>query len=134
MAERVSSLLRRSVEHLADEVPDSYRLLIAELGPMVVELDVDGEVFSLRGGDRLVVSDGAADIAGARIVTSRATILDVLDARVGLGEAVEAGTVSVAGSLDDVQRAHDALLAYVHAAVRASSQPALLSELRAGPP
>ncbi len=59
MAERVSTLLRRSVQHLEDEVPDSYRLLLAELGPMVVELDVDGEVFSLRGGDRLQVSDGA---------------------------------------------------------------------------
>jgi hypothetical protein len=134
MAERVSSLLRRSVEHLEREVPESYRLLVAELGPMVVELDVDGEVFTLRGDDRLRVSDGAADMAGARIVTSRVTILDVLDANVALGEAVEASEVSVRGSLDDVQRAHDSLLAYVHAVVRASSQPALLSELRAGPP
>jgi hypothetical protein len=132
MVERVSSLLRRSVEHLENEVPDSYRLLVAELGPMVVELDVDGEVFSLRGGDRLAVADGAPQLAGIRIVTSRVTILDLLDARVGLDEAVEAGTVGVRGSLDDVQRAHDSLLAYVHAAVRASTQPVLLSELRAG--
>lgn len=133
MAERVSLLLRRSVEHLEQEVPDSYRFLVTELGPMVVELNVDGEIFTLRGGDRLRVSDGAADVAGTRIVTSRVTILDVLDARVALGEAVEAGRVSVQGSLDDVQRAHDALRAYVHAAVRASSQPALLAELRSGP-
>ena len=49
-------------------------------------------------------------------------------------KAVEAGRVRVQGSLDDVQRAHDSLRAYVHAAVRAPSQPALLSELRAGPP
>jgi hypothetical protein len=134
MAERVSSLLRRSVEHLEDEVPGSYRLLVEEMGPMVVELDVDGEVFSLRGGDRLQVSDGTADQAAVRIATSRGTMLDLLDARVGLGEAVEAGRVCVLGSLDDLQRAHDSLLAYVHAAVRASSQPALLSELRAGTP
>lgn len=133
MAERFSSLLRRSVEHLEQEVPASYRFLVTELGPMVVELDVDGEVFTLRGGGRLQVSDGAADIAGVRIVTSRTTILDVLDARVALGDAVEAGTVSVRGSLDGVQRAHDSLRAYVHAAVRAPSQPTLLSELRAGP-
>ncbi|ORV81876.1 SCP-2 sterol transfer family protein [Mycobacterium interjectum] len=132
MAERVSSLLRRSVEHLEDEVPESYRLLVAEIGPMVAELDVDGEVFSLRGGERLQVSDGAAQTPSVRIVTSRAGILDLLDARVGLDEAVEAGTVSVQGSLDDVQRAHDSLLAYVHAAVRASTQPGLLSELREG--
>jgi hypothetical protein len=111
MAERVSSLLRRSVEHLADEVPYSYRLVLEELGPLVVELDVDGELFSLRGGRRLEVSDGAAGTAGARITTSRAAILDVLDARVCLEEAVEAGTVGVRGSLDDILRAHDALLA-----------------------
>lgn len=134
MAERISSLLRRSVEHLENEVPDSYRLLVTELGAMVVELNVDGEIFSLRGGDRLRVSDGAAGTAGVRIVTSRTTIVDLLDAGVGLGEAVEAGAVSVLGALDDVQRAHDSLLAYVHAAVRAPSQPGLLSELRAGPP
>jgi hypothetical protein len=132
MAERISSLLWRSVQHLEDEVPDSYRLLVAKLGPMVVELDVDGEVFTLRGGDRLQVSNGAAQTAGARIITSRVAILDLLDARLELGEAVEAGSVGVRGSLDDVQRAHDTMLAYVHAAVRASTQPALLSELRAG--
>ena len=133
MAERVSSLLRRSVEHLADEVPDSYRLVLEKLGPMVVELDVDGDLFSLRGGHRLQVSDGGTDAALARIATSRAAIIDVLDAKVGLGEAVEAGAVNVIGTLDDVQRAHDTLLAYVHAAVRAPSQPGLLAALRAGP-
>jgi hypothetical protein len=132
MAEQVSSLLRRSVEHLADEVPDSYRRMLDALGPLVVELDVDGELFSLRGGGQLEVSDGAAGTAGARITTSRATILDVLDAKVGLRDAVEAGTVGVRGSLDDVLRAHDALLAYVHAAVRAPSQPGLLATLRNG--
>ena len=130
MAERVSSLLRRSVGHLADEVPDSYRLVLETLGPLVVALDVDGERFSLSGGNRLEVTDGAADVAGARITTSRAAMLDVLDARVGLKQAVEVGTVSVTGSLDDVLRAHDTLLAYVHAVVRAPSQPELLSELR----
>ncbi len=133
MAERVSALLRRSVERLEDEVPESYRLLLDRLGPMVVELDIDGELFSLRGGHRLEVSDGAADSALTRIATSRAAILDVLDARIGLGEAVEKGTVAVRGSLDDVQRAHDTLLAYVHAAVRAPSQPELLTAFRAGP-
>ncbi|TPG34577.1 SCP-2 sterol transfer family protein [Mycolicibacterium hodleri] len=130
MADHVSSLLRQSVGHLADEVPDSYRLVLETLGPLVVELDVDGELFSLWGGGTLEVSDGAAEFAGARIATSRTVILDVLDARVGLGEAVEMGAVSVRGSFDDVLRAHDTLLAYVHAAVRAPSQPELLSALR----
>ncbi|OBA60255.1 SCP-2 sterol transfer family protein [Mycobacterium sp. 1100029.7] len=134
MAERILSLLRRSLEALEHEVPDSYRLLVAELGPLVVELEVDGEVFALRGDDRLRVSGGAARSAGACIVTSRATILDLIDARVSFSEAVETGRVSVRGSLDDIQRAHNSLLAYVHAAVRACSQPALLTELRSEAP
>lgn len=134
MAEQVSSLLRRSVGHLEDEVPDSCHLVLEALGPLVVEVDVDGELFSLRGGRRLEVADGAAAMAGARIATSRAAILDLLDARVGLDEAVQAGTVGVRGSIDDVLRAHDALLAYVHAAVRAPSQPGVLAALRTGAP
>ena len=99
----------------------------------MVELDVDGELFSLRGGHRLEVTDGAADGAGARIATSRAGILDVLDAKVGLEEAVEVGTVCVHGSLDNILRAHETLLAYVHAVVRAPSQPGLLAALRTAP-
>ena len=134
MAEQVSSLLRRSVEHLADEVPDSYRLMLETLGPLLVEVDVDGERFALRGGQRLEVSEGATGMAGAQITTSRAAILDLLDAKVGLDEAVQVGAVGVRGSLDDILRAHDTLLAYVHAAIRAPSQPVLLSALRAGAP
>jgi hypothetical protein len=134
MAEQVSSLLRRSVGHLENEVPDSYHLVLEALGPLVVEVDVDGEQFSLRGGGRLEVSDGVAGVAGAQITTSRAAILDLLDAKIGLNEAVQAGAVGVRGSLDDVLRAHDSLLAYVHAAVRAPSQPGLLDALRTESP
>lgn len=134
MAERVSSLLRRSIGHLEAEVPDSYRLILDKLGPLEVDLDVDGERFTLRGGSRLEVSDGAAGEAGTRIATSRSAIRDVLDARVGLRDAVDADSVRVFGSLDDILRAHDTLLAYVHAAVRAPSQPGLLAALREGCP
>lgn len=134
MAEKISSLLRRSVEHLKEDVPGSYRLFVTELGPLVVELDVGDEVFSIRGGEHLQVTNGSAPSVSVRIATSRAIILDLIDAKTGLDEAVEAGTVAVRGSLDDVQRAHTALRAYVHAAVRAARVPALLSDLRAGPP
>jgi hypothetical protein len=133
MAEQVSSLLRRSVGHLEDEVPASYRHMLEALGPLVVEVDVDGEVFLLRGGRRLEVTDGPAGVSGARITSSRAAILDLLDARFSLDEAVQAGVVNVHGSLDDILRAHDTLLAYVNAAVRAPSHPELLAALRRGP-
>lgn len=134
MAEQVSSLLRRSIVHLADEGPASYRLLVDQLGPLVVELDVDGEIFALSGGGELRVTEGAVDTPGVRIQTSRSTILDVLDATIGIADAVDADRLCVRGTLDDVLRAHDTLLAYVHAAVRTPAQPGLLHALRAGTP
>ncbi|MBJ7385782.1 MAG: SCP-2 sterol transfer family protein [Mycolicibacterium sp.] len=134
MAERVSSLLRRSVDRLANEVPDAYRVVVDRLGSLGVQFDVDGEVFFLSGGADLAVCDGAAARASVQIATTRAAMLDLIDAHVGLAEAVETGTVRVNGSLDDVQGAHDTLHAYVHAAVRATSHRGLLDALRAGRP
>ena len=130
MAELVSSLLRRSVGHLADEVPDSYRLVLNTLGPLVVGLEVDGECFSLHGGRRLEVSTGRNAAAGTRVVTTRTQIVGILDAEIGLDHAVESGAVQVYGTLEDILCAHATMRAYVHAAVRAPSQPALLSALR----
>ena len=132
MAEPVSALLRRSLDHLATEVPASYRRVLAELGQLVVALDVDGERFTVRGGGRLEVDDGTSGRIGAWVRTSRAAVLDVLDGEVALHEAVEADRVHVQGSLDDVVQAHDALLAYASAAVRAPSAPGLLAALREG--
>lgn len=133
MAEPVSSLLRRSVDHLADEVPESYLLTLNALGPLVVALDIDGECFALTGGRRLVVADGEPGRVDVRIGTSRATIVAVLDAETGLQSAIDVGMVTVHGSLNDVVRVHDTLRAYVHAAVRAPVQTELLDALRAAP-
>lgn len=132
MAEQISSLLRKSVEHLADEVPDSYRDVLETIGPLVVGLDIDGECFSLRGGRRLAVTSGIDGSAGARVAATRGTVLDVLDAVVTLDGAVQTGALTVHGTLDDILRAHDTLRAYVHAAVRAPSQPGLVTALRSG--
>jgi hypothetical protein len=134
MDNNVASLLRRSLDHLAAEVPSSYRRVVVELGSLVVEVVADGEVFSVRADlDRLEVVDGATRAAGARIDTSRATIVDVIDAEMTLAEAVESGRLTALGSLDDILRAYDALIAYANAAVRAPSVPGLLDALRATP-
>ena len=132
MDESVASLLRRSFDHVAAEVPESYRHLLRELGPLTITIEVDGELFSIRGGTCLDVARGGDGSAGARVATSRAAIVGVLDDEVSLAEAVESDRVVIRGSFDDVVRAHDVLLAYVHAAVRAASVPGLLTAWRRG--
>ncbi|TRW84750.1 SCP-2 sterol transfer family protein [Mycolicibacterium sp. 018/SC-01/001] len=131
MAEPVSSLLRRSIDHLATEVPASHRAVVDALGPLVVLLAVDDERFSLSGGgDELTVGEETS--AHVHIRTTRTTILEVVDANVLLADAIEQGAVDVLGDVDDVVRAHDTLVAFVHAAVRDPGQAHLLDGLRAG--
>jgi hypothetical protein len=132
MAEPVSALLRRSLHRLASDVPDSYRRIARELGPLVVVVDVDGETFGVLACGEVVVIDGDRADAAVRISTSRRAVLDVLDAATTLSEAVESDRVSVRGQLDDVLRAHDAMIAYTHAAVRAPAAGGLLAALRDG--
>jgi hypothetical protein len=128
VGEPVASLLRRSLDHLAAEVPGGYRLLCDALGGHTIGIDVDGERFGLRGGAGLeVVPDGPASV---RIGTTRRGVLAVLDGELSLVAAVEADAVTVLGPLDEVVRAHDALVAYVHAAVRAPGAAGLLDALR----
>ncbi|HEY1971977.1 MAG TPA: SCP2 sterol-binding domain-containing protein [Pseudonocardia sp.] len=138
MADTVAALFRQSLQHLEAEVPASYRHMVSVLGQLVVEVSVDGGndgIFTLcTDHARLMVRDGARASAGTRISTTRAAILEVLDAEVSLAEAVESGRLEVRGSLDDVLQAHDTLIAYAHATARATSVPALLSRLRADPP
>jgi hypothetical protein len=129
MAETVASLLRRSLEHLAAEVPEGYRWLVEELGPLHVEVAVDDEHFAVRGGGGVHVVDASTECPHARVTTSRAAILDLLDGVITLDEAVAAGQLDAIGPLDALLQAHDALIAYVHAAVRAPSVPGLRAKL-----
>ncbi|MGE2728059.1 SCP-2 sterol transfer family protein [Mycolicibacterium vaccae] len=133
MAELVSTLLQRSVDHLADEVPDSYRRTARTLGEHLVALHVDDERFCLTGGNDLVVVDHVPG-AHVHIATARSTIVEILDGHLRLEAAVQDGAVAVRGALDDVLRVHDTLRAYVHAAVRAPAQAGLMDALRAGLP
>lgn len=127
MAEPVAGLLRESLHHLATDTPSGHRRLADVLGPLRVTIDVDGEVFGLRGGDTVTVT--APDPADVVIATSRAAILALLDAETSLAAAVDADRVRVRGSLADVLRAYDALVAYVHAAVRAPGTAVLRDRL-----
>ena len=79
-----------------------------------------------------ICRQGGYDPSVVEVGASRAAVLDVLDGAVALAEAVESGRVRVLGSIEDVVAAHDALLAYAHAAVRAPSVPGLIEALRAG--
>lgn len=101
------------------------------LSPRKILLQIDGEpiylVFS-PGGVKLNRKEMST--TNARLITSRGTILDVLDARLTLEEAVQTNAIQLQGHVDDLTAFHDGLLMYVRGAVRCPSFPPLLERFR----
>jgi hypothetical protein len=130
----VARLLGESFAALEDELPTAHARLCAGLAGRAVAIDVDGERFvvALAGGQARVASVPAGEdtAAGVRVATSRGAILAVIDARRSLVEAVLADEVRVVGELDRLVEAHQALVTYVHGAVRCPSFLSLLQRFR----
>lgn len=130
----VQKLLAESFAVLALELPAAWARFCRSLEGRWIELNVDEERFAVRftpgradvgrAGD---ASDAAPD---AIIATSRRTILDVLDARLTLREAVLGDRLQVVAPLSMMEPLHEGILAYVHGGVRCPSFPFLLTRFR----
>jgi hypothetical protein len=129
----IERLLMESFSVLEAELPPAWQRFCACLDRHSVELRIDDEAFVVRLiRQRPVISAPDAD-ADARIETTRQAILDVLDARLSLRDAVLRDALRVTAPLATVNRLHDGIIAYVHGGVRCPSFPSLLKRLRAAP-
>jgi len=136
MSERAfASFLGESLDVMRRETPRAYAALCERLAPHVVHLVVGDEALGVCGnGDGYAVSVVAAPAdASVDVRTTRATILALIDARLSLIDAILTDGIELRGCPDDVVAFHDALLTYVHGAVRSPSFPRLLRAYRAQP-
>jgi hypothetical protein len=119
-----------SLVALRQECPTAYFLMCGQLAPRRVRLMIDGESVTLAfdpSGARVLP---VAQNPTAELVTSRRTILDVLDARLTLAEAVLSDAIVLKGRVDDLAAFHDGLMTYVRGAVRCPTFPRLLDRFR----
>lgn len=98
--------------------------------PREVLLFVDGEEVSLTFAPGGVYLAPQVRYPTVVLHTSRRTILDVIDARLTLNEAVLADEILLQGSPADLAVYHEGLLTYVRGAVRCPSFPSLLERFR----
>jgi hypothetical protein len=123
-----------SLAVLRRECPTAYLELCSRLAFATVELRIDDEWVRLAFLPRAAELRQELADPDVRLQTTRTTILEVLDAKLTLDQAVRAGAVLLWGSSRDLARCNDALLDYVRGAVRCPSLPALLDRFRyAGP-
>jgi len=123
--------LERSLACLSHEAPLAYARTCETLASRAIRADVDGEVVPVRfTRERARVLDEEPARAAVSLRTSRRAILDLLDARCTLVEAVLDDRFFLAGAPDDLVAFHDGFTAYLHGAVRSPSLPDLLAEYR----
>lgn len=122
--------LGRSLDALARELPAIYLTMCATLAPREVSIRVDGELVSVLCGADQARLLAVPEQPAVEVVTSRAAIVDLIDARSTLVESVLADRVRLRGKLDDLVAFHDGLIVYLHGAVRGPSFPDLLRQFR----
>jgi hypothetical protein len=126
-----AAFVRRALALLRSQAPAAYHRLVDELRPGAVLLEVDGERFAVDArGDRARAGRRAAGPATGRVVARDGVVLDLIDGRLDLLGAVEAGRLDVRGDPEAVLRLARALTAFVEGAVRSPGLRDLLDEYR----
>ena len=123
-----SAFLTRSLDVLRAECPDAYDAVCARLGDRTVSISVDGEevaVSSLRGTLRI---RGSVPRVAATAISSRTTLLQLLDGQRGLTDAIVSDDVRLVGPLEDLVAFYEGLLQYFVGAVRCPSFASLLDD------
>jgi hypothetical protein len=128
--ESFRDFLVRSLGLLEVEKPRVHAALCRMLAGKELDFSIDRARVVLRFNPALEVDD-ASDAPHVRVTSDRAAILGVLDG-LSLEDAIVGERVSLQGALEDLVLFHDALLTYLHGAVRCPSFPKLLAEYRRG--
>lgn len=119
-------LVQHSLEKLEQECPPAYAALCHRLCKHCLRVSVDGEMFSLSlSGSSLRLLPQVLE-ATVELEASRQTLLEVLEGRLPLLDAVLQGRLFLRGTSEALIDFHEALVIYVRGAVRCASLPRLL--------
>src|SRR5262249_38116149 len=111
-------LVQRSLVALRRECPEAYRRLSAALGHRVVRLDTGGEIIAVRGSPSGGEATGGDGPATVEATIGRGEILDLMEGRRRIEDALLLGRMEVRGAIEDLLALHDGLRWYVAGGVR----------------
>ncbi len=123
--------LRRALVLLEAEAPAAFHRLVDELRAGATRLDVGGERVTVEvHGDRVRVRRRGTRPPSGWVTAGEGVVLDLIDGRLDLLGAVEAGRLDVRGDLGTALALARALVAFVDGAVRSAGLRLLLDDYR----
>jgi hypothetical protein len=123
--------LERCLDALEAEVPVAHGLVVRALTGRAVAIDIEGDRVTLAmASGRHCLTRGVDAGCAVELALTEAVIGRLLDARCTVLDAVLGGEVVLRGAAEDLAALHDALLAFVHGAIRSPTAPRLLESYR----
>lgn len=126
----MATLLAESFEVLAREQPEAYARMCVRLEGLAVAIRVDDACFTAEFSSSRARVRAGLGLETVRVTTRGSALLDILDDRQSLSEAVLADALEVVGPLETLLRLQDGLLFYLRGAVRCPGFLPLLRRLR----
>jgi len=125
--------LQASLQALQLECPQAYQAICRQLSGKQLLVEIDGEAVGLGFSQQQVELVPVGEYQPPPRLLLRTTwqnILDLVDARLTLQEAVLSSRLDLAGASGDLVLLYDAMLTYLRGGVRTFAFPLLLQELR----
>ena len=125
--------LQASLQALQLECPQAYQVICRQLSGKQLLVEIDGEAVGLGFSQQQVELVPVGEYQPPPRLLLRTTwqnILDLVDARLTLQEAVLSSRLDLAGASGDLVLLYDAMLTYLRGGVRTFAFPLLLQELR----
>jgi hypothetical protein len=128
----MARFVEESLATLRHECPTAYVQLCTLLKPREVLMLIDSETITLTFDHMRVHILPQLRRPTLSLQTTRQTILDVVDDRLRINEAVLVDAILLQGDVDDLALFYEGLLTYVRGAIRCPTFPALLERFRQG--
>jgi hypothetical protein len=126
--------LDSSLALIREDCPPAYAQLCRLLAPRQVQLHVDREALWLSFTPHAAaLHPGQAPDPAITIRFTRLAILDMLDAKLTLQDAIQHGRIGLQGDLHHLTLFYEGWLTYLRGAVRCPAMPALLDDYRLAP-
>jgi hypothetical protein len=124
------SFLLTSLSRIAAAEPDAHRSLTDAMGSMRVRLVADGVARIVRFDFpdwRIYAEVSEADL---EVALDREIIMDLIDGRLTMEDAIYQERLRVRGSVETIERFHGVLMIYLEGLIRTPEAPVLLESYR----
>ena len=122
--------LRESLGLLESEAPHAYGRLLHELHGLRTCMITDGGRREYLFESGSITESDVSACADLDVAFDRGTLLDLIDGRTSLEEAISAERLWIRGGAEAVERFHTGMLIYLDGAVRSPGFPDLLARYR----